>query len=91
MAAAGPTRLQLEWVRIGEYWLDAANTAKYGGYDLLNLRGNWQLSTRLALSASIVNLTDERYADSAQISSGFQVFSPGLPRTLYAGLEAKLW
>ena len=84
-------RLQLEWVRIGEYWLDASNTAKYGGHDLLNLRGNWPLSQRLALSASITNLADKRYADSAQISSSFPVFSPGLPRTLYAGLEAQLW
>src|SRR4029453_9549185 len=55
--------LQPEWGRGGGYWLDAANTAKYGGYDVLNLRANWALSTRLALSASIVNVTDERYAD----------------------------
>jgi outer membrane receptor protein involved in Fe transport len=84
-------RLQLEWVRIGEYWLDAGNTAKYSGHDLLNFRANWPLSKRLTFSGSITNLADKRYADSAQISSNFPVFSPGLPVTLYAGLEAQLW
>jgi len=82
-------RVQLEWVRIGEYWLDAANTAKYGGYDLLNLRANWPLASKLSLYGSIYNLANVRYADSAQISSNTPVFSPGLPRTLYAGLEAQ--
>jgi outer membrane receptor protein involved in Fe transport len=83
--------VQLEWVRIGEYWLDAANTAKYPGHDLLNLRANWPLAARLTAYGSIYNLADKRYADSAQISSNTPVFSPGLPRTLYAGLEAQLW
>lgn len=82
-------RVQLEWVRVGEYWLDAANTAKYGGHNLLNLRTNWPLSTGMSLYASIQNLANKRYADSAQISSSTEVFSPGLPRTLYAGLEAQ--
>ena len=82
-------RVQLEWVRIGEYWLDAANTAKYDGHDLFNLRANWPLGNRLSLSGSIHNLADKRYADSAQVSSNTPVFSPGLPRTLYAGLEAQ--
>jgi outer membrane receptor protein involved in Fe transport len=43
----------------------------------------------LALFASLNNIADKRYADSASISSSTPVFSPGLPRTLYAGLEAQ--
>jgi outer membrane receptor protein involved in Fe transport len=82
-------RVQLEWVRVGEYWLDAANTAKYGGHDLYNVRANWPLASRLTVYGSITNVTNRRYADSAQISSSTPVFSPGLPRTLYAGLEAQ--
>jgi outer membrane receptor protein involved in Fe transport len=38
---------------------------------------------------SVQNLADARYADSASISSSTQVFSPGLPRTLYAGVEVR--
>jgi outer membrane receptor protein involved in Fe transport len=85
-------RVQFEWVKIGSYWLDAANTQKYGGHDLFNLRANWGLSREVSLFASIYNLADRRYADSAQLSGGTQptpLQSPGLPRTLYAGVEAK--
>lgn len=82
------TRLQLEWVRLGEYWLDQANTAKYAGHDVYNLRANYSLGKNLALFGSVQNLTDRRYAESASISSATQVFSPGLPRTLTLGVEA---
>jgi iron complex outermembrane recepter protein len=80
-------RLQLEWVRIGAYWLDAANTGKYGGHDLFNLRGNYQFSKGVSFFGSIANIFDKRYAESASISSATPVYSPGLPRTLYAGAE----
>ncbi|MGD9583975.1 MAG: TonB-dependent receptor [Lysobacterales bacterium] len=81
------TRVQFEWVRIGSYWLDAANTEKYGGHDVFNLRGNWRFSDNFALFASISNLANKRYADSAQIRSGEPVFSPALPRTYVGGIE----
>ncbi|HJV24256.1 MAG TPA: TonB-dependent receptor [Aromatoleum sp.] len=84
------TRAQLEWVRIGSYWLDDTNTVKYGGHDLFNLRGDYALTRSVSLFGSIQNLTDRRYADSAQLSTGrTPVYSPGLPRTLIAGVEAK--
>ncbi len=83
------TRLQLEWVHLGSYWMDQANTAKYGGHDLLNLRANWTLGKTVSLFGSVQNLTDKRFAESASLSSGTQVFSPGLPRSVIVGMEAK--
>jgi outer membrane receptor protein involved in Fe transport len=83
------TRVQLEWIEVGSYWLDAANTAKYGGYSLLNLRTNWEFYRGYSLFASIYNIGDKRYADSASISSSTQVLSPGLPRAYYVGLEGR--
>ena len=82
-------QVQLEWVRLGRYWLDPANTQTYSGHDLLNARANWPLTRDLSVFGSISNLTDKRYADSAQLASSQPVLSPGLPRTFYAGLEAK--
>ncbi len=82
------TTLQLEWVHLGSYWRDDANTSKYDGHDLFNLRGGMALGKQLRLSASITNLADKRYADSAGISSGVPVASPGLPRSVNIGLEA---
>lgn len=80
---------QLEWVRLGHYWLDAANTQTYSGHDLFNVRASWPLTKDVSAFGSVYNLTDKRYADSAQLSSNQPVLSPGLPRTFYAGLEAK--
>jgi outer membrane receptor protein involved in Fe transport len=81
--------MQLEWVKLGSYWMDQANTSKYGGYDLLNLRGTWALSDTFSLYGSVHNLLDKRYAESATVTSGTDTFAPGLPLTLFAGVEAK--
>lgn len=88
-ALAADRRVQLEWVKLGGYWMDQANTGKYAGHELFNLRANWALSKSLSLHGSVQNLLDKRYAESASVSSGTEVFAPGLPRTLYAGMEAK--
>jgi outer membrane receptor protein involved in Fe transport len=83
------SRLQLEWVRLGAYWLDQANTAKYEGHDLFSVRGNHMFDKTWGVFANVHNLTDKRYADSASLGTGgVKVLSPGLPRTVYAGVEA---
>lgn len=82
-------RVQLEWLRLGGYWMDQANTAKYDGHDLFNLRGSWNLNKQLALYGSVQNLADERFAESASVSSGSMVYAPGLARTFYVGIESK--
>ena len=84
----GP-RVQLEWVHLGSYWLDAANTQKYPGHELFNLRANWPVASDVSVFGSIYNLADRRYADSASLSSNQPVLSPGLPRVFYAGVEVK--
>ncbi len=82
-------RLQLEWIRIGAYWMDQANSTRYGGHDLFNVRANWALGRGVSLFGSVMNLADRRYADSASISSATPVYSPGLPRAVYAGVELR--
>lgn len=82
-------RATAEWVHLGSYWLDQANTQKYNGHDLLNLRGNAPLAKQWSMFASLANVTDRRYAESASLSSGNDVYAPGMPRTLYLGLEYK--
>ncbi|MEO8040586.1 MAG: TonB-dependent receptor, partial [Betaproteobacteria bacterium] len=86
------TLVALEWVRVGSYWLEASNAAafgKYSGYDLFNLRVNHALNKTVSVFARIMNLLDERFADSASVTSNTPVFSPGLPRACYAGIEAR--
>ena len=83
------TTAQVEWVKTGSYWLDAANTGKYAGHELWNLRASHELSKGMSLSARVINLADKRYADSAGGTAAAPTLSPGLPRTVFAGVEAK--
>jgi iron complex outermembrane receptor protein len=80
---------QLEWLHFGSWWSNQTNTSKYDGHDLFNLRGSYPLGRDLSLFANIHNLADQRYAESTGVSSGFDTFAPGLPRTFSAGLQAK--
>lgn len=82
------TTTQLEWVKIGSYWLDAANTGKYAGHELWNLRASHRLSKGVSVAARIMNLADKRYADSAGGTGAAPTLSPGLPRTVFATVEA---
>jgi outer membrane receptor protein involved in Fe transport len=86
------TFFQLEWVKVGSYFLEPSNAiGKYAGHDLFNLRVSQQLDDRWTLFGRVLNLADTRYADSAQTSAApvVPVYSPGLPRAMYVGLEGK--
>jgi outer membrane receptor protein involved in Fe transport len=84
------TFAQLEWVKVGPYFLSPLNTdGEYAGHDLFNLRLARRLDDRWTVFGRVLNLADRRYADSAQVSSNVAVFSPGLPRAVYLGLEGK--
>lgn len=80
-------RMELEWERLGSYWMDQANTHKYDGHDLLHVRASYLLGKEWEFYGRIMNLTDERYAtNAAYVASGSRLeYAPGLPRTVYAG------
>ncbi len=82
--------VQLEWVKLGSYYLDAANLyGKYAGHDLFNLRISQALDARWTVFARVLNIADKRYADSASATSSGALYAPGLPRAAYLGLEGK--
>ena len=54
----------------GSYYLDAANTARYPGHDVLDLRLYWRASQRLSATLFVDNLTDRRFADRADFAFG---------------------
>lgn len=83
---------QLEWVYLGSYWLEATNSPTYGkyeGHQVFNLRVSHAMSKDVSLFGRVMNLTDKRYADSASVSSNTPVFSPALPRSVYAGVDVR--
>jgi iron complex outermembrane receptor protein len=55
----------------------------------VNVRAQWQIVDSMSLFGRILNATDKRYADSSQVSSNTPVYSPGLPRTYYAGVDLR--
>jgi outer membrane receptor protein involved in Fe transport len=82
--------LQLEWSRIGPYWLEASNSSTFGryeGHDVFNLRASHRLNRQARLFMRVTNLRDTRHADSASVSSNTAVYSPALPRAVALGLE----
>jgi outer membrane receptor protein involved in Fe transport len=85
--------LELEWVHLGSYWMDDANTHKYPGHDVFNIRGNLALNKTFQLFARIMNITNKRYATSSAYKppafgkpEQFE-YAPGMPRTVYAGIR----
>lgn len=87
--------LEPEWVHLGSYWMDQANTQKYAGHDLLNLRARYDLSKKSSAYARVMNVTDERYATAASYKAAafgkpesFE-YAPGMPLSLYVGYTQK--
>jgi outer membrane receptor protein involved in Fe transport len=85
---AGKGAFSFEIVRLGRYWMDAANTHEYAGHTLMNVRAQYPLTRRLEAFARVLNVADERYAESASFTEARgEEFAPGMPRTLYLGLK----
>ena len=88
-------RIALELVHQGAYWMNNANTVRYAGHTLLNLRANYKFAQGWEGWLQVRNLSDKAYADSASSSySGVGTYSPdaqnqytpGAPRSIMLGL-----
>ncbi|MCL4722463.1 MAG: TonB-dependent receptor, partial [Gammaproteobacteria bacterium] len=55
--------VEAELVYLGSYWMDDANTTKYDGHNLVNLRVNYQTSGPWEFFLRATNLLDTRWAD----------------------------
>jgi len=78
---------ELEWQYVGPYWANAANTARYPGHDLLNLRVTFQASDALTATIRITNLADRAYADRADYAFGDYRYFPGRGRAAFFELS----
>lgn len=83
-------RAELEWVHMGAYYLDNADTHSYGGHELFNLRASALINENLTLHAKVLNLTNRAYADRAAITTtGVDQYFPGAPLTAMAGATVR--
>lgn len=86
LLAAG--HLELEWVRMGEFWMDPRNENLYEGHDLWNLRFEAPIIDGVTLQGRILNLADRAYAERASFNAfRGEELSPGKPRALHLGLR----
>jgi len=81
------TNLELEWLHMGDYFLDPANEHEYEGHDLWQLRGAININSHVNLFARIENLTDEKYASRADYAFGSYRFFGGQPRAMHVGVN----
>jgi len=79
------SKLELEWLHMGESYLDPSNEHLYAGHDLLQLRGSMQIKHNIRLFARIENLSDEKYAGRPDYAFGSYRFFGGQPRALHVG------
>ncbi len=78
---------EIEWVHLGRYFLDAANTATYPGHDLVNFRAQWSVTDRVALTFALRNVLDKLYAERGDIAFGNERYFPGEERTAAFGVR----
>lgn len=81
---------RLNWRKVGDYYIDAANKYSYDGYNLVNGSVFYTIpgegSRKYKISLSVDNIFDERYADSVSYSEGTYTYAVAWPRTYWIGL-----
>ena len=84
------SRAELEWIHMGEYYVNDANTAKYDGHDVFNLRASHAVTDSLTLYGRVHNLFNTEYAERADFQingsnpEGYRYFV-GEKRYLHVG------
>ena len=76
----------LEWFHVDPYYMDEANTKKYEGYDIFNLRLSKQFK-QFKVWFNILNLTDKLYATAASKSAWGTSYRPGEKRSFNLGIS----
>ena len=81
-------RIGVEWQHVSSYYTDDKNTNKYDGYDIFNIRTGYNFKN-FELFFNILNVEDTLYATRVSTSWGRTTYTPGMPRTYYAGITYK--
>ncbi|MCV2886298.1 TonB-dependent receptor [Aestuariibacter sp. AA17] len=78
---------ELEWLHMGNYYLNPENTAEYAGHNVFNLRSTLRIAPELNLHLSVLNLLDKDYAERADFAFGNERYFVGEPRSLFVGIQ----
>ncbi|MGV3538863.1 MAG: TonB-dependent receptor [Rufibacter sp.] len=78
-------RLNMEWQRVGKYFMDPANTEYYSGYHLFNARVGYTFWGAEAW-VNCINLANELYATTVDKYAYGKSYRQGVPRTFNVGV-----
>jgi iron complex outermembrane recepter protein len=81
-------RVSAEWQHIGPYYMDNANSKKYNGFDLLNLRAGYTIR-QFEVWVNALNATNTYYSTYASKSGSTLSYNLGDPRELTIGIAYK--
>jgi iron complex outermembrane receptor protein len=81
-------RAAAQWEHVGSYFMDASNTQKYDGHDLINLAINLNIREGVSVEGRVLNLFDEDYAKRADVWFGDKRYFPGEPRRFMFAVKA---
>ena len=82
-------RVAAEWNHVGSYFMDNANTAEYGGYDLLNLRTSYRTGP-IQVWGTLANVFDTLYATNAAAYAWGSIYNVGQVRAITFGMRYHL-
>jgi iron complex outermembrane recepter protein len=78
-------RIALEVVNQSAYWMNNANTVRYDGHTLLNMRGNYKFTNGWEAWLQGRNLTNKLYSDNASSSYKSGTYTPATQDSFSAG------
>ncbi|MGO4290021.1 TonB-dependent receptor domain-containing protein [Chitinophaga sp. RAB17] len=78
-------RIGAEWQHIGKYFMDAANTSVYNGYDLFNARAGYAFKG-FECWLNCMNIGDQLYATTAEKSAYGKTYRVGPRQTFNFGV-----
>ncbi|MCA8902784.1 MAG: TonB-dependent receptor [Hyphomonas sp.] len=85
--ASDRLKLSLNVEHVGEYFTDAGNLNSYPGHTVFGARAAWEWMDNHEIWINIRNLTDERYADRADVAFGNERYFPGEPVNATVGMS----
>ncbi len=79
-------RMGIEWQHLGSYYMDNANSSRYSGFDVFNVRAGYTLG-RFELWLNALNILNRYYSTYASKSSYGYSYNLGDPREFTGGLS----
>ncbi len=81
---------KIKWRSVGDWWIDSANTEKYGGYDVVDAGTYYTIQdhkgVKYRLFVNIDNLFDKHYTTAAWSGYGTTNYAVAWPITFYVGM-----